>query len=215
MEHIILIKHYFSIVFSACLLMTGIVHAEESGSERLNQFVQAVDSFQAHFSQTVIDPQGAVVEEAEGQFQLQRPGKFRWDYEQPYPQQIVADGQHIWFYDVDLEQVTVKSQLETLADTPASLLSGEQLPADKYLIRDLPSADGLQWVELLPKDTDSNFKAITLAFSADSLQQMIMQDSFDQRTRLVFTQVRKNLRFADDTFSFTPPEGVDVVGDSN
>ncbi|NOQ81136.1 MAG: outer membrane lipoprotein chaperone LolA [Methylophaga sp.] len=188
--------------------------AAESGIDRLNSFVQTVVTFQAKFTQTVLDSRGQVIDEAEGLFILERPGKFRWDYKLPYPQYIVADGQRIWFYDVDLEQVTVKSQLEALADTPATLLSGETMPEEKYLLTDIPSDDGLIWVELIPKDVDSNFQTVTLAFDQQGLNQMIMKDSFDQKTRLVFSQTTENSELASDVFVFTPPSGVDVVGDS-
>jgi len=188
--------------------------AAESATEKLNQFVQNVVTFKAKFSQTVLDPRGQVLEEAQGFFILERPGKFRWDYEEPYPQHIIADGERIWFYDVDLEQVTVKSQLEALADTPATLLSGQTLPEDKYLLADIPSEDGLSWVELIPKDVDSNFQTITLAFDQQGLNQMIMKDSFDQQTRLVFSQTTENSALLADVFMFTPPAGVDVVGET-
>jgi len=188
--------------------------AAESATEKLNQFVQNVVTFKAKFTQTVLDPRGQVLEEAQGFFILERPGKFRWDYDMPYPQHIIADGERIWFYDVDLEQVTVKSQLEALADTPATLLSGETLPSDKYLLSDISSEDGLSWVELIPKDVDSNFQTITLAFDQQGLNQMIMKDSFDQQTRLVFSQTTENSTLLADVFVFTPPSGVDVVGEA-
>jgi len=201
-------------LFLSLLLVTGLSQAQSTGKDKLNQFVQHVETFQAAFEQTVIDPEGQVMEQAQGLFVLSRPGKFRWDYETPYPQKIVADGKNIWFYDVDLEQVTVKSQQEALAETPATLLSGELVPEDKYNINNLPSDDGLLWVELTPKQTESNFQAVTLAFDGDVLQQMIMRDSFDQRTRLTFTQVIENPKFKQDMFKFTPPTGIDVVGEA-
>ena len=207
-------KNSLGLVAMVSMLLSLSVMAAESATDKLNVFVESVVTFKANFKQTVLDPQGQVVEEAHGEFLLERPGKFRWDYQQPFPQHIVADGQRIWFYDVDLEQVTVQSQLEVLADTPATLLSGETRPEDKYLLTDIPSEDGLLWVELVPKDVESNFQTVTLAFDQFGLQQMIMKDSFDQRTRLVFTQVQENVELASDAFVFTPPEGVDVVGDS-
>jgi len=204
-------------VLSPLLLLlwfcSGALSAATSGSVQLSKFVENVDTFQSNFQQTVLDPQGNVMEQAQGQFQLARPGQFRWDYQQPYPQQIVADGQQIWFYDVDLEQVTVKSQLEALAETPATLLSGELVPEDKYLIEDKPSDDGLFWVQLTPKEADSSYQTVILAFDESSLVQMIMKDSFDQLTRLTFSQVRVNQPLASATFNFVPPAGVDVVGD--
>ncbi|MEC9315213.1 MAG: outer membrane lipoprotein chaperone LolA [Pseudomonadota bacterium] len=207
-----------TLIKSSALLMSlffsSVVIVADGATEKLQQFVDNVQTFSAHFEQMVIDTEGNLLEEAEGEFQLERPGKFRWDYQQPYPQEIVADGERIWFYDVDLEQVTVKSQQEALADTPATLLSGEVVPADKYHIQNLPSDDGRLWVELTPKESDSNFQAVTLVFDGDTLAQMIMRDSFDQRTRLVFSEVEENPTFEKNLFSFTPPAGVDVVGDS-
>jgi len=188
--------------------------AADSATEKLNVFVQSVVTFKASFKQTVLDAQGNVAEEAEGEFFLERPGKFRWDYLYPYPQQIVADGQRIWFYDEDLEQVTVQSQQQVLADTPATLLSGETMPEDKYLLTDIPSEDGLLWVELVPKNVDSNFQTVSLAFDKQGLQQMVMKDSFGQRTRLLFTKVDENVELDKEAFVFVPPVGVDVVGDS-
>ncbi len=93
------------------------------------------------------------------------------------------------------------------------MLSGELVPEDKYNINNLPSDDGLLWVELTPKEAESNFQAVTLAFDGNTLKQMIMRDSFDQRTRLTFSQVIENPSFKQDMFKFTPPAGIDVVGE--
>lgn len=198
---------------TAMLAVSVSISAGESATEKLNVFVQSVVTFKANFTQTVIDQQGRAIEEATGQFVLERPGKFRWDYEAPYPQHIVADGDRIWFYDVDLEQVTVKSQKEALSDTPATLLSGETLPEDKYSLIDIDNDDGLFWVQLIPKDTESSYQTVTLAFDQNGLHQMLMKDSFDQRTRLVFSDVQENIELEQDEFTFVAPEGVDVVGD--
>ncbi|MFT7414112.1 MAG: outer membrane lipoprotein carrier protein [Methylophagaceae bacterium] len=196
------------------MLLSFSVSAADSASEKLNTFVKNVVTYKANFQQTVLDPQGNIMEQAEGEFVLERPGKFRWDYQEPFPQHIVADGQRIWFYDVDLEQVTVKSQQEALSDTPATLLSGNTLPLDKYLLTDIPSEDGMMWVELVPINVDSSFQMIALAFDQYGLRTMIMKDSFDQRTRLVFSQAQENPVLTKDTFVFTPKPGVDVIGDT-
>jgi outer membrane lipoprotein carrier protein len=209
-----IVKTLLSRSFALLLLALPLtVSAADSATEKLNAFVQSVVTFKANFTQTVIDPQGKVLEEAKGIFVLERPGKFRWDYESPYPQHIVADGTRIWFYDVDLEQVTVKSQQEALTDTPATLLSGELLPQDKYSLTDIDNDDEFLWVQLIPKDSESNYQTVTLAFDQSGLRQMLMKDSFDQRTRLVFSQTMENIELAADEFKFVPPEGVDVVGD--
>jgi outer membrane lipoprotein carrier protein len=196
------------------MLLSFTLSAADSATAKLNAFVKNVVTYKANFQQTVLDPQGNVMEKAQGVFVLERPGKFRWDYQEPFPQHIVADGQRIWFYDVDLEQVTVKAQQEALTDTPATLLSGNSLPTDKYIVTDVPSEDGMLWVELVPRNIDSSFQTIALAFDQYGLRTMIMKDSFDQRTRLVFSQAQENPLLAKDTFVFTPALGVDVVGDT-
>ncbi len=199
---------------SLFLISFATISHAENATDKLNDFVATVTTFKANFEQTVFDANGTVLEQAKGLLSIQKPGKFRWDYLDPYPQHIIADGQRIWFYDVDLEQVTVKPQLETLADTPATLLSGDSLPEEQYTFKNLPSDDGLFWVGMVPKSADSNFQAVTLAFDKHGLQQMIMLDSFGQKTRLVFTQTVENYQFGNDEFAFTPPAGIDVVGDT-
>ena len=204
--------HLLSLAILALITHTAV--AQDLASEKLTVFVKTVVTFKADFEQTITDSKGRILEQAQGQFMLERPGRFRWDYQQPYPQHIIADGEHIWFYDVDLEQVTVKSQKEALTSTPASLLSGELLPEEKYHVNDLPAKDGLVWVELIPKESESNFQTVILAFEGNKLKQMLMKDSFDQQTKLVFKRAVENIAFSDDEFNFTPPDGVDVVGDT-
>lgn len=195
-----------------CLVLPALAWAD-SATERLNAFVEKVDRLEASFQQTVIDTDGQVLEEATGQFLLSRPGKFRWDYDTPFPQQIVADGERIWFYDVDLEQITVKLQDEALSETPAGLLSGNSLSDSEYDIREIESEDALLWVRLMPKEADASYQTVALGFDDNGIREMLMVDSFDQRTRLVFSDVRINPELAASRFQFTVPPGVDVVGD--
>tara|TARA_B110000971_G_C19842461_1_gene423202 strand:- start:36 stop:677 length:642 start_codon:yes stop_codon:yes gene_type:complete len=203
-----------SVVLALSLLLSQTVLAGGLASEKLTTFLQSVITFKAQFEQVVLSPEGEVIERAQGEFILERPGKFRWDYHNPYPQQIVADGLRIWFYDVDLEQVTVMPQREALMDTPAALLSGEMLPGEKYQVSELKSDDGHEWVELVPKGAGSNIQSVRFSFDNDGLRQMIMRDSFDQYTHLTFSHISENNQLDEKTFIFVPPEGVDVVGDS-
>ena len=207
---------YYSRLFvmMICLLLSQASYASTSATQRLDQFVKQTHTFTADFNQVVIDGSGKLVDKASGKFWLQRPGKFRWNYTKPYEQQIVADGKNIWFYDVDLEQVTVKSQQAALSETPASLLSGQSLPNQKYTITDQNSSDGMDWVKLVPKSKDSSFQSILLAFDKVGLREMIMQDNFDQKTRLIFTHAEENTKLDAKQFQFTPPKGVDVVGET-
>jgi outer membrane lipoprotein carrier protein len=200
----------FWIIALSSIVLT--CRAEESGA-RLESFLKRVQSLQAEFHQVLLDEHSEPLEESKGIFFLQRPGKFRWDYREPFSQTIVADGDHIWFYDPDLEQVTVKDQNLALGNTPVLLLSGERLPKENFQINNLPSRNNLTWVELLPRDKEgATFNRLLLGFDNDSLRQMELHDSFGQTTQLSFFEVKINQSLDPSLFIFTPPEGVDVVG---
>jgi outer membrane lipoprotein carrier protein len=185
-----------------------------SATDRLNDFFKNVKSLRAEFQQTVFDPRMQPTHEAKGTFVMQRPNKFRWSYRQPYEQVIVADGARLWVYDKDLEQVTVKKLDEALGNTPALLLTGGRALTQDFRAKDLaPQADGLQRVELEPIESDTSFSVVRLAFGAGGLELMELVDSFGQTTRLRFTNVRANAATTREEFAFTPPAGVDVIGD--
>ena len=201
------------------LLVTGsmllsVSSQAASVTDRLQSFFAEKGSMSADFVQTVQGAAFAQPEESRGTLLLQRPGKFRWDYTQPYKQQIVGDGHRVWIYDMDLEQVIVKPMDAALGDTPALLLSGGVDISERFEISALADhADNLQWVKLIPKQKDTGFKEIRLGFGPKHLQGMELVDGFDQVTRLVFSNVKTGENLPKDSFRFVPPEGVDVVGD--
>jgi outer membrane lipoprotein carrier protein len=171
---------------------------------------------QAEFVQTVMSESTSQVDESRGILRLQRPGKFRWDYQRPYEQQIIADGEKLWVYDVDMDQVIVKPLDYVLGNTPAILLSGNVNLTEKFIIEELPpesSTDNVAWLKLTPKQEDSGFQQLVLAFKDDILQQMQLVDSFGQMTRISFTKLIKNPDIDASVFTFTPPAGVDVISD--
>jgi outer membrane lipoprotein carrier protein len=143
-----------------------------------------------------------------GHMWIKRPGRFRWDYEQPYRQQIVADGTRLWSYDEDLEQVTVQEAGKVLTATPAMLLSGEQ-PLEQVFTLEA----GTDSIRLLPKTDDSNITALDLSLKDGALQQIQAQDSFGNTTTFRFSNLERNPPLAGDLFVFVPPAGADVVGD--
>ncbi len=206
-------NHNIATFIILTMLLSPTSHAGESATDRLHIFIKSVVTLKANFKQTMIDSQGQIMK-AQGQFSFERPGKFRWEYHQPYSQYLVADGQQLLSYDADLEQVIIYPQHPTLADTPASLLLDQSPPEDSYMLTDVPSEDGLLWVKLVPKDAKSIVHYVTLAFGEYGLQHMVIQNNFEQHIQLEFNQISENLVLAEDAFSFTPPEGVDVIGDS-
>jgi len=144
---------------------------------------------------------------------IERPNKFRWDYEKPYQQQIVADGKRLWVYDAGLQQVTVRTLTGGLGDTPAMLLAGRGRLEDNFIIKPLSPQNDIEWVQLTPKRKDSGYEDIRIGFVLGKLRALEMVDGFGHATRVTFESSRENPRIESTRFSFTPPEGVDVVGE--
>ncbi len=208
-------KYFNGIMRFGFLLLLPLTSYAGVASERLDDFFANVKTLQADFHQTLIDDKGHTVKEANGVLVMQRPGKFRWDYLQPYKQLIVADGKKIWVYDSELEQVTVKPMDAALGSTPALLLSGTKPLQENFIITELGPSDGLEWVELSPKVPDSSFERVRLAFDKTNLQRMELVDNFGQLTWLEFKKLERNVHPDPKLFVFSPPVGVDIIGDTN
>ena len=193
------------------LVLAGAAHA--GGVERLKAFIAGARSAEADFTQTVTDKSGRVTQEASGKMAFARPGKFRWDYRAPYEQVIVGDGEKLWLYDVDLEQVSVKPLGEVVAGTPAALLAGDDAIEKYFTLRDAGQGGGLEWLEATPKARDTTFERIRMGFKGDALVQMELFDFFGQRTTLRLSNLARNPAIAPSRFRFTPPKGADVIGE--
>lgn len=201
------------LVYALGLLLCGAFAAAASegpGEARLNAFLQAFETLEARFEQRVIDERGQLVEEAEGTVALSRPGRFRWDYETPYRQRIVADGEWVWIYDLELEQVTRKSMDQALGSTPALILDSRAAVDAHYAIRELGEREGLLWVALQPLDGEVEYEAVRLGFDSAGLSRMELEDSFGQTTRLRLYDQRLDVALEPERFVFRPPPGVDV-----
>ena len=181
--------------------------------ERLRAFVRDTQTARASFTQTVTDKNGRLVQQASGEFAIARPGKFRWNVDKPYKQLLVGDGERVWIYDADLNQVVKRRNDKALGTTPAALLAGKEDVERAFDWRDLPAADGLDWLGATPKDKESSFSDIRLGFEASGLAALEIFDNFGQRTSIRLTQLERNPKLPPDLFKFTPPKGADVVGD--
>jgi outer membrane lipoprotein carrier protein len=183
------------------------------GVESLQEFYKNTNSMRAKFHQVVNDNKNRKVQEVEGTMQLQRPNKFRWDYSKPYEQQIVSDGKQVFLYDTDLQQVTMRDLSKAIGSSPAAMLAGGDAVEKSFTLKNASRKDGLTWVLALPKDKDSGFDRVLLGFKAEKLRKMEMYDSFNHVTHITFDDVERNPSLDEATFLFTPPKGVDVVGE--
>lgn len=182
-----------------------------SASDPLQRFFKDVYSYQATFKQVVLDEGLNTLQESSGNLWIERPNRFRWDYEIPFKQHIVGDGKRIWVHDEELEQVTVRLMKGALGYTPAILLAGGGRLTDNFTIKKLAKQGKLQWMEMIPKTKDGGFEDIRLGFEGNDLRLLEMVDGFGQTTRITMSNTRENRKIRDSLFRFTPPKGVDVI----
>lgn len=201
----------FSLYGLLCLLP---VFAQASAIDSLRTFVQKAQTFKAVFSQTLLNKNIQVMQEATGVMMFERPGKFRWTYEKPYQQLIVGDGSRVWFYDQDLNQVTVRRLDVAIGSSPAALLAGSSTIERNFDLAEIEVNDEMEWLEAIPKTKESTFELIRMGFSQKGeLREMVLRDNFGQFTLLVFTDLETNPVLSPDLFQFTPPKGADVISD--
>jgi outer membrane lipoprotein carrier protein len=198
---------FLSIAMPASAAQTAASPAAE-----VEKYLVGLTTWSADFEQTIDDGHGNVLRKAAGRFYLQHPGKFRWDYVKPSDQMIVADGKQIWFYDKDLAQANVRDMDTSLASTPASLLSGSASVSTQFNVTALPPKAGLQWFQLIPKHSDTDFQLVRIGFDKGELRSMFLADKLNQITQLTFFNSKRNETLAPNLFTFVPPAGVDVIG---
>lgn len=185
---------------------------KSTGEKYLDDFLNSTKTLEANFSQVLRTKKGEILQQTEGTFYLQRPGKFRWNYKSPYEQVIVSDGERIWIYDVELEQVTVQKQAESLPATPMALLQDGSKLYQSYNVTPLDNKDGIYRLKLVSKSSDTDFAEIVVGLDASGLRFMQLHDQFQQVTDIVFSDLQTNQQLAKEIFTFIPPDGVDVFG---
>jgi outer membrane lipoprotein carrier protein len=180
----------------------------------LQRFFSDVQSYTAKFSQVVLDESLNTLQESSGTLWIQRPNKFRWDYDIPFEQHIVGDGKRIWVYDVELEQVTVRRLGGGLGATPALLLAGQGKLDENFLVKSLGSQGQLEWTQLIPKNKDGGYEDIRVGFENGRIRILEMIDGFGQTTRIALRDANENVKINAGKFVFEPPPGTDVVGET-
>ena len=197
-----------------------------SAADNLRQFIASARGAEGEFRQTVSGRAGQPPQQASGKFSFARPGKFRWEYDLPYPQLLVADGKQLWSWDRDLRQVTVRPLGNALGATPAGILFGRAdierdfILAEGAAVEGTNGGDKLSWVEARPRQAanggeaaNNGFQFFRFGFDGKRLQRLMLVDNFGQTTVIEFTNLRINPSFAPDHFHFEPPAGVDILGD--
>ncbi len=185
---------------------------DDLGEKLVNDFLTDVITLDGRFEQSLIDAEGSIVERTSGTLEIERPTRFRWSYNEPYEQWLVADGLNIWSYDLDLEQVTVKPQAEALANTPALLLGGSENALEQFDFGGTTIEKITTWVRLEPKDKNSGFNRVELGFIDAELRRMVFFDNLEQTTIVSLYDVKLNEPIDAERFEFVVPDDVDLVG---
>jgi outer membrane lipoprotein carrier protein len=184
---------------------------EDASAQRLTALLSQAQTISARFSQLSLDGSGAQLQETAGQLVLKRPGLFRWHTDAPMEQLLVSNGEKVWLYDPDLEQVTIQTLDKRLTHTPALLLSGDVSEIqENFAISHQEGGNVVDFI-LKPKSKDTLFDSLRLSFRSGVLNDMQLIDSIGQRTNILFLSVKMNEAVDDTLFSFEIPEGADVI----
>ena len=204
----------FPIGLAALLLATaGAASAADSARARLEKFAQGIHSLSCSFVQQVTDARGDAQPAVKGSLALESPRQFRWRTEAPQKQLIVADGARVWIYDPELEQVTLRRQSSAEAHSPLTVLTDLSRLDRDFTVSEVGHHDGLDWLRLTPKGDDPQFKYADIGLAGDTPRQMVFTDTLGGQSRITFSDWKRNPDLPAGTFQFTPPAGVDVVGD--
>jgi outer membrane lipoprotein carrier protein len=197
--------------------------AYASGTEQLKAFVSQVHAARGDFTQQEVKAPSKAnnasnpsampnkPQTSSGTFMFARPGKFIWSYEKPYSQLLQADGDKLYVFDKDLNQVTVRSLGGALGASPAAILFGSNDLEKNFTLRDAGEKGGIDWLELTPKAKDTQFEKVGIGFKDGNLQAMELHDVFGNVTLLTFSNIQKNPPINANTFKFTVPKGADVI----
>ena len=214
-------RRWLGAAFAGASLMLAATHAFAGGTEQLKAFVSQVRSAKGDFTQQIVKApaKGASAAQAapkptdnsSGTFVFARPGKFIWSYQKPYSQILQADGDKLYVYDKDLNQVTVRTLGGALGASPAAILFGSNDLEQNFTLRDAGVKGGIDWLELTPKAKDTQFQTVGIGFKNGNLEAMELHDVFGNVTLLTFSNIQKNPPLKSDQFKFSVPKGTDVI----
>ncbi|GHB04929.1 outer membrane lipoprotein chaperone LolA [Modicisalibacter luteus] len=202
-------------VLGVALMVPMLAHADEEAAERLTHLLEPLKTYSADFDQQILDGSGQRLQEASGHIWLSRPGQFRWEVEAPYHQVVVSNGQEVYLYDPDLEQVTIQPLDTRVTHTPALLLSGKANALTENYEVSRQQQGTTETFTLLPKSPDTLFEDLKLTFRGEQLRGLQMSDSTGQRTAIAFADVEANAPVESSRFEFNVPEGTDVIQEAH
>lgn len=208
-----MIKQVSRLALAAGLLAISTL-ASASALEQFKSFIATTKAAKGEFTQRQVktDKQGKmqVSNVSEGSFQFARPGRFIWLYQKPYEQLLQADGEQLYIYDKDLNQVTIRKLGDALASSPAAILFGSNDIEKNFTMKEGESRDGIDWLQLTPRAKDSPFEQIGIGLRNGTPEAMELRDAFGQVSLLTFPRFEKNPPLSAGQFKFDIPKGADI-----
>ena len=202
----------YSIVILITAVLTASLSTAQTTEQKLYDSLKQISNLKANFYQQVVDSEGEVIQEAKGIFELKKPGRFRWHYDPPYSQQIIADGKNLWLFDLELAQASVQPLEQALGSAPIILLTDLKPLSEDFEVREMPESFGLQWIALVPRIQDTEFYRVEIGLDGNLVREMKLLDHFDQKTIIRFSEIDINTEIPNTRFVFSIPDGVDVIG---
>ncbi|HEU4620724.1 MAG TPA: outer membrane lipoprotein chaperone LolA [Burkholderiaceae bacterium] len=200
----------FLVRYALVVLASAFACSAHAGAiDELRSFAQTTKAARGEFTQRVIR-NGRASPPSTGDFVFARPGRFRWAYEQPFEQLLIADGDRLWIWDKDLNQVTIKKLGSALGESPAAILFGNNDLEKSFVLEEAGTRDGVAWLDATPRSKDTNFNKVSIGFRNGLPVAMELHDAFGQISRLEFNNVVSNPNVPADRFRFVPPKGADV-----
>ncbi len=202
----------FYLLFIYLLFNTTLIFAKSTATDNLINTFANIKTFQASFVQSLYGNNDTLIQKSTGLVHIQKPGKFRWDYRQPFEQLILSNSKELWIFDVEMDQATVKPVDNLLSSAPATLLGSNKPINETFNLQDEGERNGLTWVALTPKEKESDFNKILVGMDKAKIKVMQLNDNFGQVTQIQFNQIQTNITLDKSLFEFVPPKGVDVLG---
>jgi outer membrane lipoprotein carrier protein len=197
---------------AATFAMSGTASA--GALDQFKTFVASTKAARGEFTQTQLRSKqgpGKAQPATSGTFVFARPGKFIWTYQKPYEQVLQADGETLYVYDKDLNQVTTRKLGNALGSSPAAILFGSNDLEKNFTLAEAGARDGLEWLTATPKAKDTTFEQIGIGLKDGVPQAMELKDSFGQTSVLKFTNFQRNPQLGAQQFKFDVPKGAEVV----
>ncbi len=202
---------FATLLITGVLTLSGAAHA--AALDQFKSFVASTQSAKGEFTQQQLgkSKSGKATPASSGSFVFARPGKFIWTYQKPYEQVLQADGETLYIYDKDLNQVTTRKLGNALGSSPAAILFGSNKLEENFTLSEAGARDGMEWLNATPKAKDTSFEQISIGLKGGVPMAMELKDTFGQTSRLTFTNFQRNPQLGAQQFKFEVPKGADVV----